>query len=95
MKSCLKCGRECADEAVRCPNCGNAMDNSVSEDRINVGLCILSSFIPLFGIIYWVLKGKETPRKARTCGIVAIVSWVVSFVCSFLFSFAIGLLGVI
>lgn len=58
-------------------------------DRVSVGLCVLAAFIPLFGFIYWPLKHRETPRKARACGITAIVSWAVSFC----FGFILGILG--
>jgi len=84
MKYCSKCGKEILDEAIVCPACGCAVVNpSVpikhEDDTVSVGLCVLAAFIPLFGIIYWPLKYKETPQKARACGITAIISWVVSF----------------
>ena len=97
MKYCTKCGREMADEAAFCSGCGNAMNAEAApaasattttvntEDKVNIGLCILSFFIPLFGIIYWPLKHKETPKAAKACGITAIVSWVVSFVFSIIY----------
>ena len=95
---CNKCGKEIADDAVVCIHCGRSVENraveaSAEEDKASVGLCILSVFIPLFGIIYWPLKHKETPKKAKACGIAAIISWGVSFVLSFTFSFIIGLLA--
>ncbi|MBQ9785013.1 MAG: zinc-ribbon domain-containing protein [Clostridia bacterium] len=90
MKYCSKCGKEMMDEAVICPNCGCAADNRFDlnqkqdeRDEISVGLCILSALIPLFGIIYWPVKHKATPKKASACGIAAIVSWVVWFVIYF------------
>ena len=84
MKFCSKCGHEIMDEAIVCPNCGCAVvapttPTQVSQDDINVGLCILSALIPLFGLIYWALKYKETPKKARACGMIAIASWAICF----------------
>ena len=84
---CSKCGKEIMDEAVVCPNCGCAVADIASrkqaeEDKVSVGLCVLSAFIPLFGIIYWPLKHKETPKKAQACGITAIIAWGVSFLFS-------------
>ena len=81
MKYCQQCGAEVNDNAVICVKCGcslqaeDPVDNSVS-----VGLVILSILIPLFGIIYWPVKAKSRPKCARTCGIAAIISWIVSFV---------------
>ena len=94
MKFCTKCGKEIYDEAVICPNCGCAVANTVTkqnteEDQVSIGLCVLAALIPLFGIIYWPLKHRETPKKAKACGITAIISWAVSFV----IGFVIGLAG--
>ena len=91
MKFCTKCGKEMFDEAVVCPNCGCAtgkpVANSQEDDQVSVGLCILAVLIPLFGVIYWPLKHKETPKKAKACGIAAIISWAVSFVLGFVIGF--------
>lgn len=76
MKFCQKCGHEIMDEAVICPHCGCSVATTVTEpDVISVGLCVLAAFIPLFGIIYWPIEHKNTPKKARACGITALISW--------------------
>lgn len=86
MKYCSKCGKELLDEAVVCTNCGCAVGNTPAKsvadttDEVNIGFCVLSALIPLFGFIYWPLKHKETPKKAMACGITAIISWVVSMI---------------
>lgn len=86
MKFCTKCGHELVDEAVVCTNCGCATGTPApasitkqEEDTVSVGLCVLAFFIPLFGIIYWPIKHKETPKRAKAVGITAIVSWVLGF----------------
>jgi len=75
---CSKCGKEVLDDAVVCLNCGCAIKKStttvIEEDEIHIGFCVLSFFIPIFGIIYWALKYKEVPKKAKACGITAIAS---------------------
>ena len=101
MKFCSKCGKELLDEAVVCTGCGCAVTNAPQPaqqvyqentkpvaDEVSVGLCILAFFIPLFGIIYWPIKHKETPKKAKACGITGIVSWGVSILFSILWSVA-------
>lgn len=85
MKFCSKCGKEIVDEAIVCPNCGCAVVNpnvpqEFTNDQVSVGLCVLAALIPLFGIIYWPVKHKETPKRAQACGITAIVSWAICFV---------------
>lgn len=86
MKFCTKCGKEIMDEAVVCPNCGCAVDTKKletlyesEEDKISVGFCVLSVLIPLFGIIYWPVNHKKTPKRAMVCGISALISWAVYF----------------
>ena len=88
MRYCSKCGKEINDEAVICVNCGCAVtentmklqNTSQQEDEVSVGLCILSALIPLVGIIYWPVKHRDTPKRAKACGITAIVAWVIYFV---------------
>ena len=90
MKYCTKCGKEIHDEAVICPGCGCSTgyvpaneqnnDSTVQNDEVSVGLCVLSIFLPLFGVIYWIVKHKEYPKKSKVCGITGIISGVLGFV---------------
>lgn len=93
MKFCTHCGKQLMDEAVICPGCGCPTTNQFQTvqptaaqyqngDTVSGGLCVLSALIPLFGIVYWIANYRETPRKAKACGVTAIVAWVVSFVIS-------------
>ena len=82
MKYCHNCGTEVNDMAVVCVKCGCALgqanvQNKEVDNTVSVGLVILSVLIPLFGIIYWPVKAKERPKCAQTCGIAALISWVV------------------
>ena len=98
MKFCSKCGKELFDEAVVCTNCGCAVDSNNTPaavvDEVSVGFCVLSFFVPLFGVIYWAIKYKETPKRAKACGITAIVAWALNIVFSIVWGAIIGsLLG--
>lgn len=79
MKYCSQCGQEINEKAVICVKCGCAVTNQLQttteQDEASTGLTLLSVLIPLFGIIYWAAKAKETPKRAKTCGIAALVSW--------------------
>ena len=94
MKFCSKCGKEIIEEAVVCPHCGCAVASSTvsnignSADEVNIGLCVLSALIPLFGIIYWAVNAKTSPQKAKACGITALVSWGVCIMLSVFLSAA-------
>ena len=101
MKYCSKCGKELLDEAVICPGCGcsvapiNTPVVNSEPDEVSIGFCVLAFFVPLFGIIYWAIKSKETPKKAKACGITAIVSWVISFIFGLIYGAIVGgLMGV-
>lgn len=92
MKFCSTCGKEIMDEAIVCPGCGCSVSGankpvaqSAEEDTVSIGLCVLAALVPLFGIIYWPLKYKTVPKKAKACGITAIVSWGVSIIFSVIF----------
>ena len=92
MKYCSKCGKELIDEAVICPGCGCVVNQSLNavqpeDDEVSVGLCIVSALFPLFGFIYWAIQYKKTPKKAKACGVTAIVAWVVSFCIGFIIGF--------
>ncbi len=91
MKYCSKCGKEIFEEEVYCPDCGCAVVNTTTpqeseNDQVSIGLCVISALFSLFGFIYWAVKHKETPKRARACGITAIIAWAVSYVFSYAFS---------
>ena len=54
------------------------------NDDVSVGLCIVCFLFPIVGLIYWIVKHKEKPKKSKACLITGIVSWVISFVTNLL-----------
>jgi hypothetical protein len=52
------------------------------EDKVKIGLVILSFFIPLVGWILFFKKRKTTPKAARAYGIAATVSFAISVIAS-------------
>ena len=95
MKFCSHCGKELLDDAVICIGCGCSVDGAANNpitkaDEVDRGLCVLSAFVPLFGILYWIIKCKDYPKKSKACGITGIVSWAV---CMFLYVFLYLALG--
>ena len=83
MKFCQNCGAEINENAVVCVKCGCSINpaNRVAEvdDSVSVGLVILAVLIPLFGVIYWIIKVKSRPRCAVSCAIAGIISWLIYF----------------
>lgn len=85
---CNVCNNEISNEAKFCPICGsmvqvNTVNNNfvssapIVEEKANVGLAVLSFFIPLAGLILFLVKRKEEPKTAKACGISALVSWLI------------------
>ena len=84
---CTKCGKEIADEAVVCTNCGCAVNGgkniataAAGEDVPNVGLNILGFLIPLVGLIMYCVMQNGTPRKANQIGLFSLIGFAINFI---------------
>lgn len=91
MKYCSKCGKEIIDEAVVCPGCGCAQGNvptNVAQQPQPVdnssgstaGWAVLGFFVPLAGLILYILWKQTYPSKAKSAGKGALVSVIISIV---------------
>lgn len=76
MAYCRKCGAELDNEAVICPHCGvQQKDFSVaSNDSGSIGWAILGFFIPIVGIILWLVWMDSKPKCSKMAGIGALIS---------------------
>lgn len=90
---CKNCGKELDDRAVVCPNCGVPTDekafshNAVKEnDAPSAGFAVLCFFIPILGLILYLVWKDEYPLKAKSCGKGALIS-VIVYVALFVFYF--------
>lgn len=70
------------------PTNGYQMQMPVNPDKTNAGLCVLSVFVPLFGLIYYFVKRGERPIEAKSCLKAGLISAGVSVILSFILSFA-------
>ena len=73
MKRCPDCNKLLFTNAEACPRCGW----KIKQDRISFWLCVLSCLCSLFGIIYWIVAYRQTPRRATACGITALIAPVI------------------
>lgn len=88
MKYCQKCGKELVDEAVVCVHCGcsvqpNAVVNG-TPDAPSIGMAILGFFIPLAGLIIYLVNKDNKPLMAKSAGKGALIGVIVSIVFSIL-----------
>lgn len=81
MKYCQYCGQELMDEAVVCPKCGCPVPNSrpisTEKDAPNIGWAILGFFIPIVGLILYLVWKQDTPLKAKSAGKGALIGVIV------------------
>lgn len=76
---CKNCGAEIDDNAVVCPKCGVAVKNVTAvNDAPSAGLAVLCFFIPIIGLILYLIWHTEYPLKAKSCGKGALIGVCVS-----------------
>ena len=86
---CTKCGTQINDNSSFCVNCGYEVcpkttepDEAVTvvpEPKSNMFINILSVFIPLVGLVYWVCVKDSNPYAANVAAKVALISTLVQF----------------
>jgi hypothetical protein len=86
MKYCRFCGAEMLDNAIFCVKCGCQVENiktmnktTDETDAPNIGFAVLGFFIPLVGLILYLIWKEQTPLKAKSCGKGALIGVIVSF----------------
>ena len=92
---CSKCGKEVNDEAVICVHCGCPIENkrmpaTNSSDAPSTGLAVLGFFIPLIGLILYLVNKDTAPLKAKSAGKGALIGFCVSLVFSIIYGAVVG-----
>ena len=78
MKFCSKCGKEIEDNATVCPYCGVPAPEAPAPDAPNMGFAVLGYFVPIAGLILWLVMKDKTPLKAKSAGKGALIGAIVS-----------------
>ena len=79
---CSKCGQEIRDEAVVCVHCGCAVENNraAAEDKVSVGIIILTILIPIVGVIMGIVNlCRKLTRSGGIYLAVGIGAWIVKY----------------
>ena len=91
---CSKCGKEINNDAVVCVHCGCAVKNNTvtaaAEDAPNTGFAVLGFFIPLVGLILYLVNKDTHPQKAKSAGKGALIGFIVSIVFSIIYGAIVG-----
>ena len=85
MKKCYYCGQDLNDNANFCNNCGKKLDYADAypkkpTDKGSFLFVLLGLFFPLFGFILFFFLKKEYPKKAKSCGISALIGIITYFI---------------
>ncbi len=88
MKFCSKCGKEIHDDAAICIHCGcNVTD---TQDAPSIGFAILGFFIPLVGLILYLIWHNTKPKQATSAGKGALIGFIVNIVFSIIYGVVVG-----
>ena len=81
---CKNCGKIIDDSATYCINCGTKFDNNINEtdDRSSFGFAILGFFIPIVGLILFLIYEGKKPKRAKSAGKGALIGFITKIVLS-------------
>jgi len=85
---CKKCGNEIRDDAVVCIHCGCSTQETptATKDAPSTGMAVLGFFIPLAGLIVWLINKENKPLFAKSAGKGALIGWIISMVFSIIYA---------
>ncbi|MBQ7107939.1 MAG: zinc ribbon domain-containing protein [Clostridia bacterium] len=90
---CKKCGKEILEEAVICIHCGCSVEDKKTvntADAPSTGMAVLGFFIPLAGLIIWLINKENKPLMAKSAGKGALIGFIVSMVFSIIYGAILG-----
>lgn len=86
MMYCKNCGSLVDENSLYCNKCGTKLDNTqsvpVSEDRSSFGFALLGFFIPLAGLIFFLVYESKKPKRAKSAGKGALIGFITEIILS-------------
>ena len=81
---CKNCGRPVDDTSSYCNNCGALIDNKpntdASEDSLSLGFAIFGFFIPIVGLILFLIYEEKKPKRAKSAVKGALIGFITEIV---------------
>ena len=81
---CKNCGRPVDDTSSYCNNCGARIDNKpnadASEDSLSLGFAIFGFFIPIVGLILFLIYEEKKPKRAKSAVKGALIGFITEIV---------------
>lgn len=83
---CKYCCNEITQDDNFCSSCGNKLkDDLISQydntDSMSIGWGILGFFIPVAGLVLFLVWQNSKPNSAKAAGIGALIGLIVSVIC--------------
>ena len=92
---CKNCGRTVDDTSSYCNNCGARIDNKpnadASEDSLSLGFAIFGFFIPIVGLILFLIYEEKKPKRAKS----AVKGALIGFITEIVLAIILGILYVV
>ena len=70
------------DSAAYCINCGTRFNNNVTDDHSSFGFAILGFFVPIVGLILFLIYERKKPKRAKSAGKGALIGFITKIVLS-------------
>ena len=80
---CEVCGKEIAQNAVSCPNCG--AKNKNNNETAPTGVKVICFLIPLVGIIIFAVNISTRPKYAKDCLIASLLPTIIALIIIIMF----------
>ena len=92
---CNHCGQLINENASVCVNCGYEIvkQKPTTEDKPSLMFALIGFFVPIVGLILFIVFNDEKPKQAKSAGKGALISVIVSVVASIIFTILFFALG--
>lgn len=99
---CTKCGAKLEKGAEFCSECGNSIKDNTSVKNVEVsnstssssiGWGILGFFVPIVGLVLFLVWKQERPSDAKAAGIgalISVIAYILLIIFMFVLAFTIG-----
>lgn len=78
---CKNCGHYIDDSATYCNNCGTKFDNNNgTDDHSSFGFAVLGFFIPIVGLILFLIYEEKKPKRAKSAIKGALIGFITEIV---------------
>lgn len=99
MNYCTNCGNKVDSNAYVCTHCGVKLKNESqqtqifsSEDKGGFGWSVLGFFVPIAGLILYLVWKNEKPKTAKSAGKGALI-YLICYIAIMVIAFMIGFFG--